>query len=222
MADLITVELVDREASVLEALDESHADTRATFLKKALVAGGTFLAGGVLFSGFPKLAEANHRSSAARDVQILNFALLLEFLEAEFYTRAERAGALSGEALRFARIVGAHERAHVAFLRKVLGRKARSKPCFDFKGTTRDQAMFLATARVLEDTGVAAYNGQVANVRTATVAPAASIVSVEARHAAWVRDILKMNPAPRALDQAKTKARIEADVNETGFIVPCP
>ena len=220
MPDSIAVELVDEQAAVGEGLHGSHTDRRS-FLKR-LAAGGTFLAGGVLFSGFPELALANHTSSAARDVEILNFALTLEFLEAEFYTEAESRGALGGEAATFARVVGAHERAHVAFLQRVLGSQARSKPCFDFRDTTGNQQQFLATARVLEDTGVAAYNGQIANVRTATVAPAASIVSVEARHAAWVRDILDMNPAPAALDQAKTRSQIEAAVAKTGFIVPCP
>ena len=220
MSDLITVELVDEKAAVGEGLHGSHTDRRS-FLKR-LAAGGTFLAGGVLFAGFPKLAHANHTSSAAMDVEILNFALLLEHLEAEFYTEAERRRALRGEAATFARVVGAHERAHVAFLRSALGNQAISKPCFNFRGTTGNQQQFLATARVLEDTGVAAYNGQIANVRTATVAPAASIVSVEARHAAWVRDILNMTPAPAALDQAQTRRQIEAAVGGTGFIVPCP
>ena len=221
MIDRISVALVDEQAARGDGLDGLEPTSRSSFLKK-LAKGGTFLAGGVLFAGLPATARANHTSSASRDVSILNFALTLEFLEAEFYTEAENRGALSGEVLRFARVVGAHERAHVAFLRRVLGARARSKPCFDFGDTTSDQAKFLATARVLEDTGVAAYNGQIANVRTATVAPAASIVSVEARHAAWVRDILDLTPAPRALDQATSRRQIENEVAATGFIVDCP
>lgn len=221
MTDRISVALVDEQVARGEGLDGPEPTSRSSFLKK-LARGGTFLAGGVLFAGLPAAARANHTSSASRDVNILNFALTLEFLEAEFYTEAENRGGLSGEPLRFARVVGAHERAHVAFLQRVLGSSAREKPCFDFGDTTANRDKFLATARVLEDTGVAAYNGQIANVRTPTVAPAASIVSVEARHAAWVRDILDMNPAPRALDQAKSRRQIESEVAATGFVVPCP
>jgi hypothetical protein len=219
--DRISLTLVDEQSAREEALHGPEPASRSAFLKK-LAAGGTVLAGGVLFAGLPAAARANHTSSASRDVSILNFALTLEYLEAEFYTEAENRGALSGEPLRFARVVGAHERAHVQFLRRVLGSRARQKPCFDFGDTTSNQDKFLATARVLEDTGVAAYNGQIANVRTATVAPAASIVSVEARHAAWVRDILGLRPAPSSLDQAKSRRQIESEVAATGFVVSCP
>jgi len=71
---------------------------------------------------------------------------------------------------------------------------------------------------VLEDTGVAAYNGQGPRVSKAVLSVAASIVSVEARHAAWVRDILFKRPAPVAFDVAKTKDEILAAVAATGFI----
>jgi len=219
--DRITLELVDEQAARGNGLDGGHSATRGSFLKK-LLGGGTLIAGGVVFGGLPTVALGNHTSSAARDRDILNFALTLEFLEAEFYTEAENRGGLSGEALRFARVVGAHERAHVQFLQQALGSAARTKPCFNFGETTRNQQQFLATARVLEDTGVAAYDGQVDRVSTALVAPAASIVSVEARHAAWVRDILDMTPAPQAFDQARSREQIEQAVAGTGFIVPCP
>ena len=66
-------------------------------------------------------------------------------------------GALSGDARRRSpAIVGTHERAHVAALKKALGSAAVAKPSFDFKGTTEDEAKFRATAQVLEDTGVMA------------------------------------------------------------------
>ena len=132
--------------------------------------------------------------------------------------RAVAGGALSGELLKFAKTVKAHEVAHVAFLKSALGAKAVKKPTFDFKGTTDDPAKFQATAIVLEDTGVAAYNGQGANLTKAVLAAAASIVSVEARHAAWIRDIAKKNPAPAAFDAAKTSGQVLSAVKATGFI----
>ena len=120
-----------------------------------------------------------------------------------------------------------HELAHVDFLRQALGSAAIAKPSFDFKGTTEDADAFAATAIVLEDTGVAAYNGQGPRLRRKTLAAAASIVSVEARHAAWIRRIVAgpdyadgkgSYPAPAALDKARSKAQIEAAVGATGFI----
>ena len=78
--------------------------------------------------------------------------------------------------------------------------------------------MFQATAMVLEDTGVAAYNGQGPNLTKKTLGAAAQIVSVEARHAAWIRDIVKKAPAPDAFDPAKTKEEVTAAVTATGFI----
>ena len=77
---------------------------------------------------------------------------------------------------------------------------------------------------MLEDTGVAAYLGQVGNIRNKTVLKAAgSILPVEARHASWIRDIIGSgngpSPAPNAFEGAKTKAQILAAVTGTGFIV---
>ena len=160
-------------------------------------------------------------------MEILNFALLLEYLEAEFYATALRRGALSGETRQFARVVGGHEADHVKFLRSALGSAAIDKPTFDFMGTTADAATFRATAVVLEDTGVAAYNGQGPRLRKQTLPAAASIVSVEARHAAWIRRIVggpsyggraANYPAPVAFDRALTKAQVERAVGATGFI----
>ncbi|MEO5575525.1 MAG: ferritin-like domain-containing protein [Gaiellaceae bacterium] len=216
MPDHLTLEVVDQDGAIREALDEVQSSSRLGFLKQAVVAGGTIAVGGVLLGGLPKLAVG--APGPAQDVEILKFALTLEYLEAAFYTDAVSKGALTGETLQFARVVGAHERAHVAFLKKALGSKAQASPTFDFKGTTEDQGKFQATAIVLEDTGVAAYNGQGPNLTKPTLAAAGSIVSVEARHAAWIRDIVGKNPAPVAFDPAKTKAQILAAVNATGFI----
>lgn len=216
MSDHLTLEAVDAVGAVREAYEDLPRSTRMSMLKRGLLAGGTVAVGGVVIGGLPKLVTA--APSPSQDAKILNFALTLEYLEAEFYTQAVAGGALSGELLKFAKVVKAHEVAHVAFLKSALGSKAVAKPTFDFKGTTGDPAKFQATAIVLEDTGVAAYNGQGANVTKKVLAAAASIVSVEARHAAWIRDIAGKNPAPAAFDAAKTDAQILSAVKATGFI----
>lgn len=216
MSDHLSLEAVDVDGAIQEALDETQAASRAGFLKKALFTGGTLAFGGVLLGGLPKLATG--APSPSQDAAILNFALLLEYLESSFYTQAVSAGALSGEPAKFAHVVRDHENAHVAFLKKALGSKAIKKPSFDFKGTTMDQTKFVATSIALEDVGVGAYNGQGQNLTKPTLAAAAMIVSVEARHAAWIRDIAAKLPAPDAFDPLFTKAQTTAKVKATGFI----
>ena len=199
------------------AAPEEGGASRAGFLKAAVVAGGTFVAGGVLIGGLPKLSIG--APSAAQDAKILNFALTLEFLEAEFYTQAEQNGRLGATLGEFASVVGAHERAHVAFLQDALGGAAVAKPNFNFGNTVRNEKAFAKTAQVLEDTGVAAYNGQAPNLTKKTLGAAASIVAVEALHAAWIRDINRpTNPAPAAFDPARSMQQILAAVKKTGFI----
>jgi Ferritin-like domain len=87
--------------------------------------------------------------------------------------------------------------------------------------------MFQATADVLENTGVHAYLGQVGNIKAKPVlAGAGSILPVEARHAAWIRDIRFRGgttpittPAPAGFEEGFSKAQILAAVKGTGFIV---
>lgn len=185
-------------------------------MRRALAAGGTVLAGGVVIAGLPRLAVS--APSPAQDVEILNFALQLEYMESAFFTEASGSGRLKGELLEFAELVRGHERAHVAFLRNALGRKAGERPTFDFGDATRDPKAFTSAAVALQDLMVAAYNGQAANLTTGVLASAAKIVSVEARHAGWIRAIAGNNPAPKATEVPKTAAEVTAAVNRTKFV----
>jgi hypothetical protein len=212
MTEHLTLDLVDAEAAV-------RGDTRRDVFKK-LTAGGAVVTGGLLLGGLPAVARGQ---SARQDGAILNFALLLEYLESEFYVRAVDGGALSGALLEFATVVRDHELAHVEALRQALGGAAIDKPAFDFRDTTTDPAKFAATALALEDTGVAAYNGQGSNLRRRTLPTAASIVSVEARHAAWIRRLVADGarsplPAPVAFDPLFSRRRVERIVQDTGFV----
>ena len=224
---LMTLEVVDQDGAIREAADAVADDTRADFFRRAGVAGGSLLAGGVLMGGLPALASA--KPSKRQDVRILNYALTLEYLEAEFYVQARDRGALTDPVVaRFARVVADHETAHVRFLRSALGRAAVRKPTFDFGDTVTDQEKFKQTAQVLEDTGVAAYAGQGTRIKQAAVVKAAlSIHSVEARHAAWIRFIngggaanaaTSALPAPVDFDRPKSMAAILRAVRGTGFI----
>ena len=190
--------------------------TRTRLLQRAVVGGGVVVAGGVFLGGLAGVAPAAR--SKAQDVKILNLVLQLEELEAAFYADAEARGALRGELAEFARVVGEHERAHVAFLRKALGDQAESKPTFNFGNTTSDRDRFVATAAFLEDTAVAAYNGQAANLTKPVLQAAATIVSVEARHAAWIRDIVGQPASPDATDTPATERQVRRAVAKTGFV----
>jgi hypothetical protein len=190
--------------------------TRKRLLERAVVAGGAVAAGGVLLGGLPRVASGAR--SKEQDVRILNLVLIIEELEAAFYGEAEARGALRGELAEFARVVGEHERAHVAYLRKALGDQAESKPTFNFGNTTSDRDRFVVTAAFLEDTTVAAYNGQAANLTKPVLQAAATIVSVEARHAAWIRDIVGQPAAPDATDTPATERQVRRAVAKTGFI----
>jgi Ferritin-like domain len=193
-----------------------HVSSRAQIIARAVVAGGALTAGGLLVAGFPRFAIS--APSAAQDQKILNFALLLEYIEAGFYGEALAEGKLKGELLEYASVAHGHERAHVAFLKSALGENAREKPKLEFGDTTSDPAKFTAAAIALEETMIAAYNGQATNLTKPTLAQAAKIVSVEARHAGWIRAIAGQNPAPAATDQPKTAAQVQADINHTSFV----
>ena len=224
MSDIWTLEEVDVDGAIRETADKVDPGTRAAFLKKAGIGLGAAAGSGAFLGALPAVAGAATIPSS--DVAILNFALTLEYLEAAFYAEAISNGKVfDGETQNFARIVAAHEAAHVTFLKGALGSKAVAKPTFDFKDTTSDQTKFEATSTVLEDTGVQAYLGQVGNIKNKKIlAAAGSILPVEARHAAWIRDIRLMKtegtiPAPSAFQGAKTKAQVLAAVRSTGFIV---
>ncbi len=214
---MLDLETVDTDGAIRESLDE--AMTRSSAFSRAATFGGALFGGATLLGLLSPKAFAQG-GLAKGDVAILNYALTLEYLEAEFYTRAERDAGLSGELLTFAQVVGVHERNHVAALKSTLGRKAVKKPKFNFRGTTEDAAKFAATAEVLEDVGVAAYKGQAAAIKSNAVLNAAlAIHAVEARHAAWIRDINGAPPAPAAFDKPMTMKQVLRAVAKTKFIV---
>jgi hypothetical protein len=208
------------EASVVSecAAKESGElrSTRRRFVIGALVGSGAVTAG-VVASGEHSRADA---ASAAQDIKILNFLLTLEYLQVEFYRRAIASGALTGELRQFAETVGAQERQHVALLRKTLAGFAKKPPAFvSFHGATKDPQSFRRAALAIEDLGAAAYIGQGANLTTVSVSTAATITAVEARHAAWIRDLAGELPAPRAADRAVGPRQVENRLRALGFTI---
>jgi hypothetical protein len=206
---------LDVDGALAEAADRAGHMSRGTFLATALGASAAVAIGA---------DEAAAQGNAAKnDQDILNYALTLEYLQAAFYTEAERMKALKGDTAKAAHKLGSVERAHVKAFRDVLGRKAVKRPSFDFQGVTEKPKAFLKTAVAFEDLAVAAYGGQAANLRASSaVAAAVSIYSVEARHAAWMRYLFGLNPAARAFDEPRTKKQIIKVVNATNFIATAP
>lgn len=190
--------------------------SRDRFLKRALVAGGTLLAGGALAAGLPRLASS--AQSPAQDAEIFELALLLERVQAAFYGEAAERAELDAELLEFAKVVAGHEQEHVAYLEEALGGAAPQEPEFDFGGATTQSEAFADAAVTLEDLAVAAYNGQAANLTKGGLRAAAAVVSVDARHAAWIRAILGQPAASQAVDEPLSKADVLARLDESGFV----
>lgn len=131
------------------------------------------------------------------DVAILNYAFLLEQLEAAFYIMVAQSfysGASGWEQTRFKQIRD-HEIAHREFFKTALGSSAIADMEFDFSSIDfSSRSSVLGAAQTFEDTGVSAYNGVAYRIQNPDYLTAAGkIVSVEARHASYIRDLVKLN-----------------------------
>ena len=217
----LNLDVLDADGAIRDSAEAAGFD-RSSFLRKGALAGGGLIAGGAFFSYLgPAEALISKKKSKKNDVKILNYALTLEFLEAAFYKQAvaNMAYGANADLQKFAVAVAAHEQAHVDFLKTALGSAAIKSPKFDFGKAVTDQATFAATSQVLEDTGVSAYLGQVANVfQPGVLRAAGTIATVEARHASWIRFINAATPAPAAFDKPKSEGTTLKAVTGTGFI----
>jgi hypothetical protein len=187
---------------------------RRTLLRTATVAGAGAAAGALLVPA----GDAISRPSARMDRRILGLVLVVERVQSAFYDEAVRRGKLHGELLEFAETVAGHEREHIALVKQALGGAAGAAPRTHFGDATGSPKAFARASAALEDLAVRAYNGQGTNLTPGALAAAARIVSVEARHAAWVRDIAGLEPAPAASDRPLTAAEAVAALNRTGFV----
>ncbi len=179
--------------------------------RRAAVKKLTSFTGKVALSAVPiafgsLLKKAYGQSVSPQIIEVLNFALTLEYLEAEFYSRGlERGGLITNDVDRAAlETIRMHEQQHVTFLQttiKSLGGMPVAMPTFDFtaKGTFpavfTNYQIFLAVAQVFEDTGVRAYKGQAGNLMSNNeiLRAALRIHSVEGRHASHIREMRNRN-----------------------------
>lgn len=151
--------------------------------------------------GLSSIFSSKALADGNKVLDVLNFALLLEYLESDYYMMGLDSGVIpSGtDAEKVYMQISKHEKAHVELLKMAIsgaGGEPIDKPAFDFTaGGTFDPfhnyEVFLILSQAFEDTGVRAYKGQAANLieADAVLETALQIHSVEARHASEVRRI---------------------------------
>jgi len=179
--------------------------SRSTFIMKGALAAGA--AYGALAVG-PLVRNAFAQAENG-DLEILNFALTLEYLEAAFYAEGgKQVKGVPSDVAELVKTFGAEEQEHVDALTATiedLGGKPVKAPGVDFGDAFASADSFLATAIVFEDLGVSAYNGAAPAIKSKDLlATAGGIVQIEARHAASIRYAAGESPAPDAFDPSAT------------------
>ena len=209
---------VDVDGALQETAAHAFPGTRAAFLRRSL---GALSAAGVggLFVGEAVAAP----TATKNDIAILRFDLVMEYLQSGLYTEAERLGELSQETLAWARVVGAHERAHVKALEGLLGPNVVPSPAFNYRGVTSNEQSFIKTAVAFEDLTAALLKWQAPRLDSrAVVAAAVTLHSVETRHSAWIRYLIGLKPAASAFDKPASQARMARLIASTRFVASRP
>jgi rubrerythrin len=188
-------------APELAAIDVQGVSRQAFMVRGAIAAGSVY---GLATVG-PFVREAIAQEGGG-DVEVLNFALTLEYLEAAFYTQGlKQVSGLSGDVKSLATEIRDNENEHVDALSQTisdLGGTPVKAPKVAFGDAFANEEAFLKLAQTFEDTGVSAYNGAAPMIESAEVLGAAgSIVQVEARHAAAIRSLNGQPITDSAFDQ---------------------
>lgn len=182
-------------------VDFEPMNRSAFLLKGALAAGAVY--GAVAVGPVVGRVFAQGGGGSEGDIDILNFALTLEYLEADFYEVAQKELSLSGDLKKFAEEVGSNEQDHVSALSDAIsqmGGKPVAKPEFTFP--LKDEKSFTDLAVTFEDTGVSAYNGAGPMIESKELlGTAGSIVQVEGRHAGAIRYMAGLQPVIEAFDE---------------------
>ena len=192
----------------LAAIDV-HGVTRQSFLVKGAIAAGSVYG---LSTVAPFVSEAL-AAEGGGDVEILNFALTLEYLESAFYEQAlKKVNGLGADAKKLATTIQRNEAEHVDALAeaiKSLGGTPVKTPMVDFGDSFASERAFLKTAQTFEDLGVSAYNGAAPAIKSKEVlGSAGSIVQVEARHAAAIRQLNGQPITEAAFDKALKQPQV--------------
>ena len=203
----------DKLAAPELAVIDVQGMTRQSFMVKGALAAGTVYG---LSTVAPFVSQAIAQEGGG-DVDILNFALTLEYLENAFYQQAlKNVSGLGGDAKELATTLQQNEAEHVDALTeavKGLGGTPVKAPGVDFGKAFSSQKAFLKTAQTFEDLGVSAYNGAAPQIKSKEVlGSAGSIVQVEARHAAAIRELNGQPITASAFDKPADEQQVLAAV----------
>ena len=198
----------------LEAISEerAHSVSRRTLFGSGakLVAGGAVAMAAVASPAFARVAAAQDFSN---DIDVLNYALMLEHLEYAFYRdglSSFSAGLFEDGVYDNLLDIRDHEDAHVVALVDTivsLGGTPVAEAVYDFG--YQNVAGFLSVAAALENTGVSAYDGAAAAIENVDLLNAAgTIVAVEARHASYLNFINGDDPFPSAFETPLTPTQV--------------
>jgi len=188
------------DSAVRELADDPSS--RKRFFKMVGGAGAVGAFGVVLAACGDKKKDKSTASPTSSaddnkgDLEIVNYALTLEYLEAAFYKQVIASGQIKDKAvIEIAKKFGETEQEHVDALKATaikLGGKPVASPKTAFEAVINKGAKtILATAAVVENLGAAAYLGQAGNIKNKEVLAAAlAIHSVEARHAAALNQLI--------------------------------
>jgi hypothetical protein len=219
--------VTERQARYEHIMQRAVETRLATISRRSLLRTTAFAGSAALAFGPAGLARvaAQDGTPAVQEapfdgpIDVLNYALTLEHLEAAFYRDGLAAIGQQGIAalgftpgvFDYLAEIGTHEALHVASLAEVitqLGGTPVAEGTYDFGYT--DAAGFLHVAQALEDTGVAAYQGaaQYLMENDDLLTAALTIHGVEARHAAYVAILNGQNPYPEAVNPSLTPSEV--------------
>lgn len=187
---------------------------RSTLLRRAAIGGAAVVAGGVAIGALPRIAGS--APSAAQDDRIMALALGLEQAQQALYEAADAAGILQGDLAAFVATALEQEAVHVRTIRAVAG-GGGTPPTTDFAAALTDPDAFARAAIRLENITIQAYNGQVANLTPTPRAEWARVISVDARHAGWIRGIVGDRPAGQAVDSGAADAQTREALASIGI-----
>jgi rubrerythrin len=193
----------------------------------ALDNSNNVVATGTLTASYTAAQQAN-------DIAVLNYALTLEHFEAAFYNYVNAtfnnasfaAANVSSYYYTYTQAITAHENIHVATLTSVINGRvpgAAVPACNYTFASITTIAQYLATAQILENTGVMAYDGAAGLLTdTGLQQVAATIATVEARHAAFLNQANGASPFPNIQDSGATPQNTITSVQATHLLTSCP
>jgi rubrerythrin len=198
----------------------ASAEPAARITRGRLLATGAAAAAAAVATGARRGdGTGSAAASTAKDTEILNFFLTLEYAQASFYRQAVESERLDGELLELATAFARQEEEHARVLVGHLGGRARQRPRpVELGDDLASPEAFRRTAIDLEEAVIAGYVGQAGHLSRAELGDIATILSVEARQVAWLRDLDGVSPAPNAADPARAADDVLDELRGKGLL----